>query len=85
MYTLLPADESANLDVQLQTAMKRHSSLWISLFTAYGGPFAFAVGFLFIFCVHCFNLRASGGSESDTGSPGISSAAIIATVTLVHN
>ncbi|KAF8527278.1 P-loop containing nucleoside triphosphate hydrolase protein [Gautieria morchelliformis] len=42
MYTLLPADESATLGARLQSAMERHSSLWVSLFVAYGGPFAFA-------------------------------------------
>lgn len=48
MYTLLPADESANLGARLQKTMEKHSSLWVSLFAAYGGPFAFAVrSFLF--------------------------------------
>ncbi|KAF8586432.1 metal resistance protein YCF1 [Ramaria rubella] len=43
MYALLPSDESANLGASLQRAMENHKSLWVSLFVAYGGPFAFAL------------------------------------------
>lgn len=43
MYELLPPDESANLAAQLQIAMQKHTSLWVALFSAYGGPFAVAV------------------------------------------
>jgi ATP-binding cassette, subfamily C (CFTR/MRP), member 1 len=52
MYTLLPADESSNLGARLQKAMERHSSLWISLFVAYGRSFAFAVWSLLFYCSH---------------------------------
>ncbi|KAI0080155.1 metal resistance protein YCF1 [Panus rudis PR-1116 ss-1] len=39
---LLPRDESAKLGEDLQAAMKNHKSLWVSLFVAYGGPYALA-------------------------------------------
>ncbi|KAI0065635.1 metal resistance protein YCF1 [Artomyces pyxidatus] len=41
---LLPRDESAKLGHDLSVAMKKHNSLWVALFAAYGGPFAVAAG-----------------------------------------
>ncbi|KAI0731222.1 metal resistance protein YCF1 [Earliella scabrosa] len=41
---LRPSDETTALGDRLQKAMKRHSSLWVALFTAYGGPYVFALG-----------------------------------------
>lgn len=83
MYMLLPADESANLGARLQTAMKRHSSLWVSLFAAYGGSFVFAVRFLspFVFIVF---IHVSGGPESGTGSPGVPATTIVAIVAIIY-
>ncbi|PCH44281.1 multidrug resistance-associated ABC transporter [Wolfiporia cocos MD-104 SS10] len=40
--SLLPKDESANLGRRLQESMQKHKSLWVALFAAYGGPYAFA-------------------------------------------
>ncbi|KAI0788813.1 metal resistance protein YCF1 [Abortiporus biennis] len=40
--SLIPSDESATLGNDLQNAMQKHQSLWVSLFVAYGGPYAIA-------------------------------------------
>ncbi|EPQ56430.1 multidrug resistance-associated ABC transporter [Gloeophyllum trabeum ATCC 11539] len=39
---LLPRDQSTKLGEDLQKAMDKHSSLWVSLFVAYGGPYGLA-------------------------------------------
>ncbi|TFY72025.1 hypothetical protein EVG20_g1007 [Dentipellis fragilis] len=39
---LLTSDESANLGHDLKRALEKHRSLWIALFTAYGGPYVTA-------------------------------------------
>ncbi|KAF8436032.1 hypothetical protein L210DRAFT_3632182 [Boletus edulis BED1] len=36
---LVPRDESANLECDLQRALEKHSGLWTALFIAYGGPY----------------------------------------------
>ncbi|KAG1740326.1 P-loop containing nucleoside triphosphate hydrolase protein [Suillus lakei] len=36
---LLPRDESENLGNDLQSALEKHSSLWVALFLSYGGPY----------------------------------------------
>ncbi|KAL1943159.1 hypothetical protein VTO73DRAFT_4830 [Trametes versicolor] len=41
---LLPHDEASQLGDRLKKAMNKHSSLWVSLFVAYGGPYMFALG-----------------------------------------
>ncbi|KIJ55549.1 hypothetical protein M422DRAFT_199806 [Sphaerobolus stellatus SS14] len=48
MYALLPQDEAERLGDRLGQAMKRHTSLWIALFVAYGGPFVFALCMKFV-------------------------------------
>ncbi|RDX54318.1 metal resistance protein YCF1 [Lentinus brumalis] len=40
---LRPKDEAAELGNRLKKGMERHSSLWMALFVAYGGPYAFAL------------------------------------------
>lgn len=40
--SLVPEDESASLGRRLQKALKKHKSLSVSLFAAYGGSYAFA-------------------------------------------
>ncbi|TFK51703.1 multidrug resistance-associated ABC transporter [Heliocybe sulcata] len=39
---LLPQDRSTKLGDDLQKAMEKHKSLWVSLFVAYGGPYGLA-------------------------------------------
>ncbi|PIL25024.1 ATP-binding cassette transporter [Ganoderma sinense ZZ0214-1] len=41
---LVPSDEASALGSRLTKAMEKHSSLWVALFVAYGGPYAFALG-----------------------------------------
>ncbi|CDO77661.1 hypothetical protein BN946_scf184969.g12 [Trametes cinnabarina] len=41
---LVPQDEAGALGERLKRAMKKHTSLWVALFVAYGGPYAFALG-----------------------------------------
>ncbi|KAI0352362.1 metal resistance protein YCF1 [Trametes cingulata] len=41
---LVPSDEAGALGERLKKAMRKHSSLWVALFVAYGGPYAFALG-----------------------------------------
>ncbi|KAH9852113.1 metal resistance protein YCF1 [Lenzites betulinus] len=41
---LVPSDEASALGDRLKKAMDKHSSLWVSLFLAYGGPYAVALG-----------------------------------------
>ncbi|RPD60042.1 metal resistance protein YCF1 [Lentinus tigrinus ALCF2SS1-7] len=41
---LRPKDETAELGNRLKQGMEKHSSLWMALFVAYGGPYAFALG-----------------------------------------
>ncbi|KAI0819664.1 metal resistance protein YCF1 [Trametes gibbosa] len=41
---LVPRDEASALGDRLKHAMDKHSSLWVSLFLAYGGPYAVALG-----------------------------------------
>ncbi|KAG2035311.1 P-loop containing nucleoside triphosphate hydrolase protein [Suillus americanus] len=36
---LLPRDESENLGNDLQSALDKHSSVWLALFLSYGGPY----------------------------------------------
>ncbi|KAG1817496.1 P-loop containing nucleoside triphosphate hydrolase protein [Suillus subaureus] len=36
---LLPRDESENLGNDLQSALEKHSSVWVALFLSYGGPY----------------------------------------------
>ncbi|KAG1776029.1 P-loop containing nucleoside triphosphate hydrolase protein [Suillus placidus] len=36
---LLPRDESENLGNDLQSALEKHSSVWLALFLSYGGPY----------------------------------------------
>ncbi|KAG1888634.1 ABC transporter type 1, transmembrane domain-containing protein [Suillus subluteus] len=36
---LLPRDESENLGNNLQSALDKHSSVWLALFLSYGGPY----------------------------------------------
>ncbi|KAH8093747.1 metal resistance protein YCF1 [Cristinia sonorae] len=40
--SLIPSDEATQLGVKLRESMKKHKSLWVALFTAYGGPYVFA-------------------------------------------
>lgn len=47
MFSLLPSDEAHLLGDKLHAAMEKHSTLWVALFVAYGGPFAFAVACFF--------------------------------------
>ncbi|KAG0695819.1 P-loop containing nucleoside triphosphate hydrolase protein [Suillus ampliporus] len=42
---LLPRDESENLSKDLQSALEKHSSLWVALFVSYGGPYMGAAFF----------------------------------------
>ncbi|KAG0695817.1 P-loop containing nucleoside triphosphate hydrolase protein, partial [Suillus ampliporus] len=42
---LLPRDESENLSKDLQSALEKHSSLWVALFVSYGGPYVGAAFF----------------------------------------
>ncbi|KAG2056246.1 multidrug resistance-associated ABC transporter [Suillus hirtellus] len=37
---LLPRDESENLGKDLESALEKHSSVWLALFLSYGGPYA---------------------------------------------
>ncbi|KAF4593191.1 hypothetical protein EYR38_008903 [Pleurotus pulmonarius] len=41
--SLPPDDSAAALGSKLKDAMKRHSSLWVSLYVAYGGPYVIAL------------------------------------------
>ncbi|TBU30707.1 metal resistance protein YCF1 [Dichomitus squalens] len=41
---LVPSDEASALGSRLVKALDKHSSLWVALFVAYGGPYAFALG-----------------------------------------
>lgn len=88
MFSLLGSDEAHALGDKLHAAMRKHSALWVALFAAYGGPFAFAVQCFFSISCECPCLKLSfpfeGFSQIDSGQPFLPTASVIAIIAVIY-
>lgn len=89
MFALLGSDEAHVLGGKLHAAMQKHSALWVALFAAYGGPFAFAVQYFFSISCEGPCLKLSfpfeGFSQIDSGQSFLPTASVIAIIAVIHH